>query len=136
MKSTLNVAGSGIDRRTGKLLTGWPHVVQSLEVIFTTGFGERVMREWVGSYVPYMLGQNLVPSTVLKFYVGLYAAIEAFEPRYRIVRFLPTEVSRLGSLRLDIEGEYRPRGHLGDFTVEGERKVSFLATEGRVSING
>lgn len=137
MASLRNIAGTGIDRETGKVITGWPHVVQSLGVIFTTGYGERVMREWFGSYVPYLLGQNLVPSTVVKFYVGLWTAIDAFEPRYRVTQFRPLEVTRLGQIRLEMEGEYRPRGHLGDFSVEGARKVSLTATQDReVSING
>jgi uncharacterized protein len=131
MASLRNIAGTGLDRQTGKVLTGWPHVVQSLEVIFTTGYGERVMREWFGSFVPYMLGQNLVPETVVKFYVGLWTAIEAFEPRFRVTRFLPLEVTRTGRLRVQIEGEYRPRGHLGDYSVEGARKVAFSLSEDR-----
>lgn len=131
MASMRNIAGTGIDRETGKVLTGWPHVVQSLGVIFTTGYGERVMREWFGSYVPYLLGQNLVPSTVVKFYVGLWTAIDAFEPRYRVTQFRPLEVTRLGRMSLQMEGEYRPRAHLGDFSVEGERKVSLVATQER-----
>ena len=114
----------GLDRHTGQRLDGWPHVVQSLGVIFSTRFGERVQREWVGSMVPPMLGRNMVPSTVLRTMTAIYAAIEAFEPRYKITQIRPTSVTRLGALGLDIEGQYRPRAHLGDFTVEGPRRVT------------
>jgi phage baseplate assembly protein W len=33
---------AGIDRATGRLLDGWPHVVQSIVVIITTTYGERM----------------------------------------------------------------------------------------------
>ncbi|MCW2319185.1 phage baseplate assembly protein W, partial [Rhodoblastus acidophilus] len=54
---------AGIDKRTGRPLEGWPHVVQSLGTIFTTGFGARVMRRVFGSAVAGILGQNLTPDT-------------------------------------------------------------------------
>lgn len=114
----------GLDRHTGQRLDGWPHVVQSLGVIFSTRFGERVQREWVGSMVPPMLGRNMVPSTVLRTMTAIYAAIEAFEPRYKITQIRPISVTRLGALGLVIEGQYRPRAHLGDFTAEGPRRVT------------
>jgi len=33
--------GTGIDRNTGRLLSGWDHVVQSILTIMTTAYGER-----------------------------------------------------------------------------------------------
>ena len=55
------LAGSGVDRNTGKALVGWAHVEQCLGVIFTTTFGERIMREWFGSLVPVLLGRTVTP---------------------------------------------------------------------------
>lgn len=131
MTSRRQIASTGMDRVTGKAIFGWPHVEQALGILFTTNFGERVMREWVGSSVPAMLGRNLSRSTVLSFYMAVWMCIEAFEPRYRITRFRPLTASRDGRLRLEIDGLYRPRGHLGDFTVEGERRVSLGPVEAR-----
>ena len=48
--------GSGVDRWTGRPVSGWAHVVLCLEAIFTTPFGSRVMRRWVGSLIPHLLG--------------------------------------------------------------------------------
>src|SRR5688500_5466382 len=81
--------GTGIDRRTGRPLAGWPHVLQSLEVIFTTHFGERVMRRWFGSFVPNILGEKMVPSTTLKFWTAVCTAIDTWEPRYKITKIIP-----------------------------------------------
>ena len=52
--------GTGIDRHTGHPLAGFAHVQQSLEVIFTTHFGERVLRRWFGSFVPKLFGEPMV----------------------------------------------------------------------------
>lgn len=117
---------AGIDRFTGKVIDGWPHVVQSIQVIFTTRFGERVMRTWFGSEVPQLLGRNMVPSTVVAFFSAIVTAIELWEPRFRIVKITPLSVDRQGHLALRIDGEYRPRGHLGDPTpAAGDYSLTF-----------
>lgn len=121
--------GAGFDRRTGRILAGWPHVVQSLEVIFTTLFSERIMREWFGSMTPAMLGRNLTVDTVGRTMTAIYVAVEMYEPRFAIVRFMPLSVTRLGGLGLDIAGEYRPYGHLGDKRAEGNRRLRLEARE-------
>lgn len=115
--------GTGFDRNTGKLISGWSHVQQSLGVIFTTHFGERVMRRWFGSFVPKILGANMTPSTVLKFWTAICVAIDTWEPRYRVTKIVPQgspEEMRSGDITFQIEGVYMPRGHLGDFTPDRE----------------
>lgn len=124
------MAGFGIDRETGKPLTGWPHVAQSLGVIFTTRFGDRVMRRWVGSLVPNLLGENMTTSTFVKFFAAVGAALE-FEPRVRLIQVFPLSVSRTGAAEIRMEVEYRPRGHLGDFTPEGRKRVVMAEQSGR-----
>ncbi|RWX72591.1 GPW/gp25 family protein [Mesorhizobium sp. M2A.F.Ca.ET.039.01.1.1] len=115
-----SAVGTGIDRETGLPLSGWPHVEQSIRVIFTTYFGTRVMRRWFGSLVPALLGENINPSTLLRFFTAIYAGL-SFEPRFALTRIQvlsEADELRSGKLRLEIEGQYRPRGHLGDFTTD------------------
>jgi hypothetical protein len=126
-------ARNGMDRNTGKLLQGWDHVQQSLEVIFATSFHERVLRRWVGSFVPRLLGENLVASVVTRFYWAIISAIDLWEPDYRITQvfFMGNALStwappltvtstasliRAGQVIFRQEGVYYPRGHLGDYT--------------------
>jgi phage baseplate assembly protein W len=124
--------GWGIDRLTGKPICGFGHVAQSLEVIFTTRIGERVMRRYFGSDVPNLLGEPLIDRTVLRFMTAVVAAIEtidphsglAAEPRFKLRKFdiaraqNAPERLRGGRLAIAMRGEYRPRGHLGDDTPE------------------
>ena len=120
---------TGINRETGKLLEGWPHVVQSLRVIFSTRIGWRVMRRIFGSAVSGLLGKNLEPSTIARFYAAIIIAVELWEPRYRVRRITyPTsqnneELLRQGRFGFELEGDYRPRALQGDFTVEQVRSV-------------
>lgn len=132
---------AGIDRNTGKLLAGWPHVVQSLHVLFTTSFGSRVMRRYFGSQVPQLLGNNLVPSTITRFLAAVITAIELWEPRFRVVKVdidatrNTPESLRLGRLAMTVRGEYRPRALEGDFTpARGEYFLTVGLSGGSIEV--
>lgn len=118
----------GMNAVTGGVLEGWPHVVQSLQDIFTTRFGARIMREWYGSFVPNLLGRNITPQEVPLWFAAVTSAIEQWEPRYRVTRIQIIDVTRTGELRFFLEGEYRPRAMFGDFTVEGARRIDASAS--------
>jgi hypothetical protein len=113
-----------IDVQTGGNISGWLHVLQCVEDFFSTSFGERVMSEWYGTIVPAFLGEQLNTQTVVPFFAAVSAAIEQWEPRYRITQITPESVGRDGRLRVLLEGEYRPRALLGDLTVEGQRRIA------------
>ena len=122
---------AGIDRRTGRPLAGWPHVVQSLGVILSTGIGSRILRRDFGFAGLGLLGrENMHPSAVLRFVAALAIAIELWEPRFRIraIRFPATRNSpdalRQGRVGLELLGDYRPRALEGDFTVASTEVVN------------
>jgi phage baseplate assembly protein W len=123
-------ASTGIDRETGKPLADWEHTTQSILVILSTHFGERVMRRVFGSAVPRVLGKNLVPETMLKFYMAVAIAIELWEPRFRVRRFeYPSREDgpdnmRQGKIGIRMIGDYMPRALEKDFTVEAVRTVA------------
>ena len=117
-----------IDAGSGADIAGWPHVLQSLEEVFKTRFAERVMREWFGSMVPAFLGENMTAQTIVPFFSAISSAIEQWEPRYRVTRIVPESVGRDGRLLIYVEGEYRPRALLGDFTAEGAKRVVLAST--------
>jgi phage baseplate assembly protein W len=136
----LNPVRIGVDRYTGKMMTGWEHVIQSMLLIFSTRFHERVLRRWVGSFVPHLLGENATETTIARFYWSIATGLDLWEPNYRIQRvrvgrrsdgslLTSTEELRSGHLSTAMEGVYRPRAHLGDENPE-ERKTIGLVSRG------
>ena len=118
---------AGINRRTFAVLSGWDHVVQSVEVLFTTRLGERVMLRHFTGGVADLLGRLLTPSLLSAFRVVIAMSIDLWEPRLKVrrVEFLGSvEEIRQGHLKVVIQVDYRPKGHLGDFTVEGIRTLN------------
>lgn len=129
--------GTGVNRLTGHVLAGWPHVLQSIHVIFSTHFGERVMRRWFGSDVPAMLGRNLVPSTILRFWTAVCVAVDLWEPRFRITKITPlgSDIDwRVGHIGFRIDGIYYPRGHLGDLTPGGPKSFQMTGNSEALDI--
>jgi uncharacterized protein len=146
--AVVSPARNGMNRFTGKILQGWAHVEQSIELIFATPYHERVLRRWVGSFVPMLLGENLVSRIVMRFYWAIATGVDLWEPNYRIRQIyfmgdalnnwsgpnpLP-QISAAGMIRLGQaifrnEGIYRPRAHLGDFSPF-EQKQSALVGRG------
>jgi phage baseplate assembly protein W len=123
---------AGVNRRTGRVLTGLAHVKQSLHVIFTTPIGTRVMRRTFGSAVPSLLGKaNLTPQVLLNFYVAVAIAVELWEPRFRVRQVgypgadNSTDRLQQGQFGVQISGDYRPNALEGDFTVASSEIITF-----------
>ncbi|USQ97244.1 GPW/gp25 family protein [Caulobacter sp. RL271] len=114
----------GLNRDTGRILSGWPHVVQSLGIVWSTRLNEREMRPWFGSELAGELGKPLTPAVALRVSQLVTVAIELWEPRFGVKRAAFTKIGAGGNLVLRIDGEYRPNGHLGDLTPEGVRTVT------------
>jgi uncharacterized protein len=125
--ASLQTPSVGLNAATGGTIKGWDHVVQSLQDIFYTRFGTRVMREWYGSFVPNILGRLITPQEVTPFFMAVTSAIEQWEPRYRVTQIQVVKVTRQGELHFFLDGEYRPRAMFGDFSVEGARRVDAYA---------
>jgi uncharacterized protein len=117
-------SSTGIDRVTGKALSDWPHVVQSIFLIFTTMLASRVMRRNFGSAIPGLLGRNLTINTLQRFTNAIVIAIILWEPRFRVVRVIypnPTDTPdnvRIGKIEFQIVGAYRPRALQNDFSEQ------------------
>jgi phage baseplate assembly protein W len=131
-QALISPARNGMNRQTGQMMQGWDHVQQSMELIFATPFHQRVLRRWVGSFVPHILGESAVARIVTRFFWAIVTAIDLWEPDYRIQQtymmgaalqnWSPADASsvdqllRQGQAIFRTEGMYYPRGHLGDFT--------------------
>jgi len=134
----LNPVRIGMDRFSGKMLTGWDHVIQSILLIFSTRFHERVLRRWAGSFVPHLIGENATETTIMRFYWAIALGMDLHEPNYRMQRvrisnradgsaLTSIEELRTGHLTTSMEGSYRPRAHLGDNSPEVRKTVGLVS---------
>jgi hypothetical protein len=120
------MARVGVDRETGRVLTGWDHCAQSIAVVLTTRVGSRVMRRAFGSRLSDLQDRNPDRSTVLSAFVAIADALARWEPGFRLSRLTPVRLGPDGVARLQLSGTFYPRGHLGDFT-EGESRDAAYA---------
>ena len=116
-----SVGAVGMDRRTGKPLSGWDHVLQSIEDILTTRVMQRIMRRDYGSRVPKLIDAPMTDRIVLAFYVAAAEAIRRWEPRYRLRHCRIARAGAGGRITIELSGVYYPRGHLGDYSVTETR---------------
>jgi phage baseplate assembly protein W len=144
-QATVAPARNGMNRKTGKVLQGWGHVEQSIELIFATPYHERVLRRWVGSFVPMLLGETFISRIIMRFYWAMATGIDLWEPNYRIrqIYFMGdalagwspeqpmTQMSAAGMIRIGQaifrnEGVYRPRAHIGDFSPFEQKQSALI----------
>lgn len=130
----LNDPSVGIDAATGGTITGWDHVIQSINDIFTTRFGERVMREYYGSFVPGLLGSNINKTETLRVFSAMTSALRQWEPRFFVTQVQATSITADGKVVIYIEGEYRPRALLGDNTPSGKRTINAYANRNGIAL--
>ena len=116
---------TGVDRRTGVVISGLDHVRQSVEVIFTTAIGSRVLRRTFGSRIPGLLmRENLTPEAMARFFFALTVAIDLWEPRLQVTRvFYPAPPNvpstiRMGAIAFAVLCSYRPEALSGDTTSD------------------
>ena len=128
---TVNV---DFDRSTGENITGWDAVAQNIRECLLTDFGRRVMREYFGSLVPQALGRNMTQDNLTALSMSIGAVLDVFEPRYKVTRVFPVNLTRLGALQIQIEGEYRPRALLGDETGSGLQRVTVQLAGGELEV--
>ena len=126
---------SGIDRHTGMIIDNFASAVQGIEVILSTRIGSRVLRREFGGGITELLGRLLTANLLAVFQQLIATAIDLWEPRFHVRRISATgsvDDIRLGKAGLVIEVDYRPSGHLGDFTVESVRSFALSGNGLRV----
>ncbi len=101
---------SGLNRNTGRAITGLAHVIQSLGEILFTPIGSRIARREFGSLLPELLDQPDNPQTRVRLYSAAAGAILRWEPRVRVSRILIQQGLQPGTSVLQLEGIYLPDG--------------------------
>lgn len=130
----------GIDRKTGAILVGWPHVAQSIVTIVTTELGERVQRRDFGSNVPGLIDRPQNQETLLQFFVAIAEALEPRqvrnsiygEPRFLVEQIL-VNVDTPGEMVVAMTGTYLPDGHKGQFAGASRQQLRIPISTGSLN---
>lgn len=124
------------DRYTGAPIDNLTSAFQSLEILFTTRLASVVMLREFGAGIIEMLGRRILPPLFAMFIQLVGTSIDLWEPRFKVRRITPrasVDELRQGIMKIEIEVDYRPRGHLGDPTVE--RRLNFPMTFQRSGVS-
>lgn len=116
----------GISRHTGRPISNLESAYQGVEVILMRRIGSLILRREFGAGIAELLGRKMTPRLFAAFQSLIATAIDLWEPRFLVHRVIVTgtvDEIRLGQAGFQIVADFRPRGHLGDMTVE--RVVTF-----------
>ena len=118
---------SGVDRRTGQIISGWAHCAQSIDVIWSTLLATRVMRLDFGSEIVRLIGRSMTPRVALELYRDMVSAVHRHEPEYRVVNLAVVDVGRTGSMTVRSRGVYYPEGRFGNYRDAEFAETLFVA---------
>ncbi|WP_375674650.1 MULTISPECIES: GPW/gp25 family protein [unclassified Bartonella] len=107
---------SGMDRTTGKPLTGIDHLRQSILDILSTRIGLRVMRRDYGSRVAELIDAPVNNAFAVALYAAVAEALDKWEPRFKLKK-IDFKMVDAGQVSLSFEGIYLPSGK--PITMEG-----------------
>lgn len=97
----------GMNRTTGKALSGTTHLAQSINDILTTRIGRRVERREYGSNLPDRIDYPTNPAMLSLVYSDVALALMTWEPRLKLsrVQLFRTGGINSGQLQFVIEGK-------------------------------
>jgi phage baseplate assembly protein W len=111
-------SGAGMDRRTGRWISGWAHCNQSLGDVLSTPLETRVMRRPYGAAEDALLDKPQSKGGLTAPVMAVAVPVARWEPRVQLQRVSIASASVTGKLGLNLATVYMPRALYGDFTPE------------------
>ncbi len=108
---------TGIDRRTGKVLTGWDHCAQSITIIVSTAIGSRTLARSFGSDAPALQDRPQADGPIMDHFMAIAEALRKWEPGFRLKRVDVVRLGADGVAGFRPVGDFYPNGHLGDYST-------------------
>ena len=99
----------GMDKQTGKALSGIGHLRQSVENILNTMPETLVLRREYGSQFLSLIDAPMNAETMVDFYTAVATALDRWEPRITLVQVW-AEASQSAEVTLTMEGFYKHNG--------------------------
>lgn len=106
----------GMNRSTGKAITGAEHIAQSVGDILRTPVGSRVMRRDYGSLLSDMIDQPQNSALELQIKVAIFMALLKWEPRVEVLS-VTTERNADGRMIVNLTGQYAGGGDSLSLTI-------------------
>ena len=97
----------GMNRNTGRKLSGVDHLRQSIVDILTTPIGSRVMRRDYGSRLYQLVDAPINRALFVEVYAATAEALVKWEPRFQLSR-VQVESVKPGQISIALEGLYLP----------------------------
>ncbi len=108
---------AGVDRITGKPLTGYAHMEQCVAFIVQSMKGDVVMLYELGADIDREIGRGMHRAMLLSLFARVIAAIHTWEPEFRVRKIALVNMTRAGSLAVAIDGLYYPEGRFGNYKL-------------------
>jgi len=102
-----------MDSTTGKAITDYEHLTQSIIDILTTPIGSRIARREYGSNLFELVDQPVNRDWVSRVYIAIASAIDKWEPRIVIESiniYNDIEAASNNQFTFDLSGFYLPNG--------------------------
>lgn len=106
----------GLDRRTGRALSGVEHLRQSIEDILSTPVGSRRMRPEYGSHLRRFVDLPVNDGWKSAVQAEVARALSRWEPRLKLERVRVTAVVG-GQITLQLTGQYLGDSQIVEVTV-------------------
>lgn len=100
----------GMNRETGRALSGNDHILQSVRDIVTTPIGSRVFLRNYGSRAPELVDQPTNALFDVELHSSIAEAIERWEPRFRLSSVKVTSRTAQGRVVIAIAGTITDTG--------------------------
>ena len=108
---------AGVDRITGKPLTGYAHMEQCVAFIVQSMKGDVVMLYDLGADVDREIGRGMHRAMLLSLYARIISAIHTWEMEFRIRKIALVSMTRIGGLAVAIDGVYYPEGRYRNYKL-------------------
>lgn len=106
----------GMNRITGKELSGIEHLKQSITDILTTPIGSRVMRRDYGARLFELIDRPIEKGFAVELYMATAEALQKWEKRFKLERVQVKNIED-GKVTLLLRGIYVPEGR--EIDLEG-----------------
>ena len=98
----------GMNRHTGKSLSGIAHLRQSITDILTTPIGSRLMQRSYGSRLYTLVDKPLNPQTLVEIYIATAEALNRWEKRFKLTQVQVKQITP-GQIALHLTGHYQSK---------------------------